>query len=57
MDRLTHGLDDLRGLVRTLTGMRVELRDRAAVGEPKSKLATDFGFSRETVTPNLRAAP
>ncbi|WP_455645649.1 recombinase family protein [Nocardia fluminea] len=34
-----------------------QLRDRAAAGEPKSKLATDFGISRETVYAYLRAAP
>lgn len=35
----------------------IQLRDRAAAGEPKSKLATDFGISRETVYAYLRAAP
>ncbi|WKG13604.1 recombinase family protein (plasmid) [Nocardia sp. PE-7] len=34
-----------------------QLRDRAAAGEPKSKLANDFGISRETVYAYLRAAP
>ncbi|WP_455648346.1 recombinase family protein [Nocardia salmonicida] len=122
MDRLAHNLDDLRGLVRTLTakGVRVEfvkesltftgedtpmatlllssigafaeferllilkrqregiaaakargaykgrkpalaadqiaqLRDRVSAGKPKSKLANDFGISRETVYAYLRA--
>ncbi|MEU4651837.1 recombinase family protein [Nocardia fluminea] len=35
----------------------IQLRDRAAAGEPKSELATDFGISRETVCAYLRAAP
>ncbi|MFI1241431.1 recombinase family protein [Nocardia salmonicida] len=34
-----------------------QLRARAAAGEAKSKLANDFGISRETVYAYLRAAP
>ncbi|MFD9545887.1 helix-turn-helix domain-containing protein [Nocardia salmonicida] len=34
-----------------------QLRARAAAGEAKSKLANDFGISRETVYASLRAAP
>lgn len=33
-----------------------QLRARAAAGEAKSKLANDFGISRETVYAYLRAA-
>lgn len=34
-----------------------QLRDRAADGEKKSKLAKEFGISRETVYSYLRAEP
>jgi len=45
-----------RGRKRTLTDEKItELRERAAVGEPKANLAREFGISRETVYQYLQA--
>jgi len=45
-----------RGRKRTLTDEQVtDLRERVAAGEPKARLAREFGISRETVYQYLRA--
>jgi len=45
-----------RGRKRTLTDEQItDLRERVAVGEPKARLAREFGISRETVYQYLRA--
>jgi len=45
-----------RGRKRILSEDRIaELRQRAAAGEPKARLAREFGISRETVYQYLRA--
>ncbi len=45
-----------RGRKRTLSDEQItDLRERAAVGEPKVTLAREFGISRETVYQYLRA--
>lgn len=47
-----------RGRRPSLTGDQVRLlQARAAAGEPKTRLATEFGISRETVYQYLRNAP
>ena len=47
-----------QGRRRSLNDRQAEqLRERAAVGEPKAVLAREFGISRETVYQYLRAAP
>ncbi|MCA4855814.1 recombinase family protein [Escherichia coli] len=47
MDRLARNLDDLRRIVQTLT-------QRGVAGEQKTKLAREFGISRETLYQYLR---
>ncbi len=45
-----------RGRRRTLTDEQItRLRERAGAGEPKARLAREFGISRETVYQYLRA--
>jgi len=45
-----------RGRKRTLTDEQItDLRERVAVGEPKARLAREFGISRETVYQYLRS--
>jgi len=47
-----------RGRKRTLTDEQItDLRERVAVGEPKARLAREFGISRETVYQYLRSQP
>ena len=44
-----------RGRKRTLTDEQIiDLRERVAAGEPKARLAREFGISRETVYQYLR---
>jgi len=47
-----------RGRKRTLTDEQMTaLRERVAAGEPKARLAREFGISRETVYQYLRGGP
>lgn len=47
-----------RGRKKALTPERAaELVQRAAIGIPKSVLASDYGISRETVYQHIRQAP
>ncbi len=55
---LAKGRGAYRGRRPSLTEEQVQLlRARAAAGEPKTRLATEFGISRETVYQYLRNTP
>lgn len=58
LDRLGRNAEDLLRIVRELMakGVIVELRQRAAMGEPRVHLARHFGISRQAVYDYLKAA-